>query len=71
MSWKELMIEEMNKPYFEKLNQQIKVLYQTKTIFPPYDHIYQALLLTPLEKVKVVSLLIKVVLDVNPFSSAA
>lgn len=54
MSWKELMIEEMHKPYFEKLNEQVKTLYQTKTIFPPYEHIYQALLLTPLEKVKVV-----------------
>lgn len=54
MSWKELMIEEMKKPYFLALNQTVKTLYQTKTIFPPYDHIYQALLLTPLEKVKVV-----------------
>ncbi len=54
MEWKELMIEEMNKPYFSKLNQNIKTLYQEKIIFPPYDHIYQALLLTPIDDVKVV-----------------
>ena len=54
MEWKELMIEEMKKPYFSKLNQNIKTLYQEKIIFPPYDHIYQALLLTPIDDVKVV-----------------
>ncbi len=54
MEWKEVMIEEMKKPYFLELNKKVRTLYQTKTIFPPYDHIYQALLLTPLENVKVV-----------------
>lgn len=54
MEWKELMIEEMNKPYFLNLNLNIKKLYKTKTIFPTYDHIYQAMLLTPLDNVKVV-----------------
>lgn len=54
MDWKELMIEEMNKPYFAELNFKVKNLYHNKTIFPPYEKIYQALLLTPLDKVKVV-----------------
>lgn len=54
MSWKDLFIEEMQKPYFIKLNAKIKELYTNKTIFPPYENIYQALLLTPLDMVKVV-----------------
>ena len=54
MSWKELFIEEMQKPYFKTLTDNVKILYRTKTIFPPYQNIYYALLTTPLEKVKVV-----------------
>lgn len=54
MSWKELFIEEMQKPYFKTLTENVKNLYRTKTIFPPYQNIYYALLTTPLEKVKVV-----------------
>ena len=54
MSWKQLMIEEMEKEYFSDLMIKIKSLYKTKTIFPPYTEIYNALILTPLENVKVV-----------------
>lgn len=54
MSWKQLMIEETEKEYFSDLMIKIKSLYKTKTIFPPYTEIYNALILTPLENVKVV-----------------
>lgn len=54
MNWEQLMEEENKKDYFIKLNKEVEKLYQEKTIFPPYDNIYQALKLTPLEKVKVV-----------------
>ena len=33
MSWKELFIEEMQKPYFKTLTENVKNLYRTKTIF--------------------------------------
>ena len=54
MSWKQLMVEEMNKTYFLDLIDKVKELYETKTIFPPYNNIFNALQLTPLENVKVV-----------------
>lgn len=54
MTWEEIFKEEMKKPYFTCLNEKIKELYKTKTIFPPYENIYNAFILTPLEKVKVV-----------------
>lgn len=56
MTWKELMIEEMQKTYFRELNIKVKQLYATKSVFPAYENIYKALLLTPLENVKVVIL---------------
>lgn len=56
MTWKELMIEEMQKAYFKELNIKVKHLYATKSVFPAYENIFQALLLTPLENVKVVIL---------------
>lgn len=54
MSWKKLFVDEMQKPYFNDLMNKIKNSYENKTIFPPYENIYNALKLTPLENVKVV-----------------
>ena len=54
MSWNQLMVEEMNKTYFLDLIDKVKELYETKTLFPPYNNIFNALQLTPLENVKVV-----------------
>ena len=39
---------------FKKFYQLVENEYHTKTIFPPKDHIFNALKLTPYEKVKVV-----------------
>ena len=53
-SWKKLLADEFDKPYFQKLAKTITAEYKTKTIFPPGPHIFRALDLTPVDKVKVV-----------------
>jgi len=54
MTWKDLFIEEMQKPYFKALMETVNDLYQKEIIYPPYNLIFNALTQTPLEKVKVV-----------------
>lgn len=55
-NWDALLEEEFKKEYFIKINEFIDEEYATKTIYPPYDEIYNAFKLTPPEKVKVVIL---------------
>ncbi len=55
-SWQELLAPEFQKPYYLKLREFLKEEYQTKTIYPEMHHIFEALELTPYEKVKVVIL---------------
>ena len=55
-TWKELLIDEMKKPYWPKLMDYIKYEYEHYTIYPKEDEIMRALLLLPLDKVKVVIL---------------
>ena len=55
-NWDALLEEEFKKDYFIKINEFIDEEYATKTIYPPYDEIYNAFKLTPPEKVKVVIL---------------
>jgi len=55
-SWKKLLREEFNKPYFEELANFVKKEYQTKKIFPPPKDIFKAFDLCPFDKVKVVIL---------------
>lgn len=52
--WNEIIKEEQNKEYFQKLQKFIDQEYQERSCFPPYEKIYKALELTTLEKVKVV-----------------
>ena len=54
--WDSVLCEEYNKDYFIKINNFIDEEYKTKTIYPPYDEIYNAFKLTPLNNVKVVIL---------------
>lgn len=54
MNWTEFINQEMSKQYYVDLMKQVDYLYQTKTIYPPYKYIYNAMNLTPLENVKVV-----------------
>ena len=54
--WDEVLKDELKKEYFRKLGIFVKNEYKNKTIFPRYDHIFNALKLTDYDKVKVVIL---------------
>ena len=55
-SWKEVLKEEFEKPYFEKLIGFIKSEYKSKTIYPAGKNIFAAFNATSFDKVKVVIL---------------
>lgn len=55
-SWKYILADEFEKPYFEKLRKFIKNEYKLKNIFPPAKLIFAAMDKCPFEKVKVVIL---------------
>ena len=54
--WLQLLQEEFKKPYVKQLSNFINQEYETKTIYPPKNAVFQALNTTPYEKVKVVIL---------------
>lgn len=53
-SWKELLRDEFEKPYFQQLVQFVKDAYHRETVYPPGKLIFNALDKCPPEKVKVV-----------------
>ncbi len=53
-SWDEHLKIIWESPGFKKFYHIIENEYATKTVYPPKDHIFEALKLTPYEKVKVV-----------------
>jgi uracil-DNA glycosylase len=56
-SWKEVLKEEFNKPYFQQIPLHLKTeRSQGKTIFPPGSLIFNAFNTTPFDKIKVVIL---------------
>ena len=55
-NWDIVLKEEVKKDYFKELGVFVKKEYKTKTIFPPYENIFDALRLTDYNKVKVVIL---------------
>ncbi len=54
--WDEVLKEEFKKDYFKKLGIFVKNEYKNKTIFPPYNNIFDALRFTDYNEVKVVIL---------------
>lgn len=54
--WLPVLQEEFKKDYYKKLYSFVKSEYDTTTIYPPADDIFNALHLTPLEDVKVLIL---------------
>ena len=54
--WDSALKDEFEKDYFSNIEDFVKKEYETKTIFPPFDEIFNAFKLTPLNKVKVVIL---------------
>lgn len=55
-SWKELLNDEFEKPYFKNLTSFVKAEYQTKVIYPPAKLIFNALDSLPVHNVKVIIL---------------
>ena len=55
-SWKELLRDEFDKPYFQDLAKFVKGEYQNGTVYPPPRFIFNALDSLPVDKVKVVIL---------------
>lgn len=55
-SWDEVLSDEFKSGYYLKLREFLKKEYFSRTIYPPMNDIFNALKLTPYEKVKVVIL---------------
>ncbi|MGM0156640.1 uracil-DNA glycosylase [Enterococcus sp. AZ191] len=55
-SWQDVLADEFEKPYYHLLRDFLKKEYKTQKIHPDMYHIFEALELTPYEKVKVVIL---------------
>lgn len=55
-SWQDILVDEFKKPYYHSLRDFLKKEYRTQKIHPDMYHIFEALELTPYEKVKVVIL---------------
>jgi uracil-DNA glycosylase len=53
-SWKKILHDEFEKPYFEQLVQFVKQEYASQTIYPPASKIFAAFDNTPFDEVKVV-----------------
>ena len=54
--WDNVLKDEFEKDYFIKIRKFVDSEYETKTIYPPYDEIFNAFKLTALNDVKVVIL---------------
>lgn len=54
--WAKRLAPEFEKSYFKDLNAFVDRAYKSKTVFPPKDNIFEALQITPFNKVKVVVL---------------
>ena len=55
-TWHRLLKEELPDHYFSKINQFMDKVYEEGTIYPPRDKVFNALLETPFEEVRVVIL---------------
>lgn len=55
-SWKKLLNDEFEKPYFKELTDFVKKEYSSGAVYPPPKFIFNALDTTPVNKVKVVIL---------------
>ena len=54
--WDKFLEKQYEQLYFQKINAFVEKEYETKTIYPPYDDIFNAFRFTPLSKIKVVIL---------------
>lgn len=56
MTWKDIIENEQQKPYYEKLKEEIDKRYENSIVFPEKQNIFKAFSLTKLENLKVVIL---------------
>ena len=54
--WDDLLRDEWDKPYYQKLREFLREEYSSGTVYPPADDIYNALRLTPYSEVRAVIL---------------
>lgn len=52
--WHDLIINESQKDYFKALQEFVDKEYESKTVFPPREEVFNAFKLTPFDNVKVV-----------------
>lgn len=55
-SWKQVLSDQFEKPYFDSLVNEVKLAYHKYEVFPPGKHIFRALNVTPLHGIRVVIL---------------
>lgn len=53
-SWKEVLLQEFEKPYFSELSSFVRSEYLTKKVYPPAREVFRAFDLCPFDEVKVV-----------------
>ena len=53
-SWYDLLKDEFDKPYYKELENFLKKEYETKTIYPKPENVFNAINQVPLDKIKVV-----------------
>ena len=56
MTWKDIIENEQQKPYYEKLKEEIDKRYENSRVFPEKQNIFKAFSLTSLDNLKVVIL---------------
>ncbi|WP_151944399.1 uracil-DNA glycosylase [Aliarcobacter butzleri] len=56
MTWKDIIENEQQKPYYEKLKEEIDKRYENSIVFPEKQNIFKAFFLTKFEDLKVVIL---------------
>ena len=54
--WDDLLRDEWDKPYYLELRKFLRIEYETDTVYPPAEDIFNALRLTPYSEVKAVIL---------------
>lgn len=54
--WQTILSNEFEQPYMKELFSELKVAYQTTTVYPPREKVFSAFNLTPYSEVKVVIL---------------
>lgn len=55
-AWQNILREETEKPYFSALIEKISEEYQTETVYPPQENLFEAFLKTPPDRVRAVIL---------------